>query len=155
MVQQSPGAFESSAAAKTTARKLSESVREALWGNPLATPPTGRRLASRRQVIRAAMDTVDQHDCEYITVGDLATAAGVSERTLRTSFQEYFGMGPMGFLKRRTLNQVRKTLQTADPSVTTVTQAATQFGVWELGRFAQDYRQLFGELPSATLRRQL
>jgi AraC family ethanolamine operon transcriptional activator len=154
IVQRAPGALESSAAAKTTARKLAESVREALWGKPAATPQPGRRSVPRRQIIRAAMDCVDQHDWENLTVSELATAAGVSERTLRTAFQEYFGIGPVGYLKRRTLNLVRTTLQTADPSVMTVTQVAMQFGVWELGRFAQDYRLLFGELPSATLRRQ-
>jgi AraC family ethanolamine operon transcriptional activator len=154
IVQRAPGALESSAAAKTTAHKLAESVREALWDKPAATPQPGRRSVPRRHIIRAAMDCVDQHDCEHLTVSELATAAGVSERTLRAAFQEYFGVGPVGYLKRRTLNLVRKTLQNADPSVATVTQVATQFGVWELGRFAQDYRLLFGELPSATLRRQ-
>lgn len=153
IVQRAPGALGSSAAVDTTTRKLAESVREALWGKLVETPPTGRRMVPRRQIIRAAMDCVEQHDCEHLTVSELATAAGVSERTLRTAFQEYFGIGPVGYLKRRTLNLVRKTLQNADPSVTTVTQVATQFGVWELGRFAQDYRLLFGELPSATLRR--
>jgi len=155
IVQQTPNAFESTTATKTTTRKLAESVREALWGGDAATPQPGRHLVPRKQIVRAAMDTLDRRDCDYITVGELAAAARVSERTLRTAFQDYFGIGPVGFLKRRTLNQVRKKLQTADPSATTVTQAATQFGVWELGRFAQDYRQLFGELPSATLRHQL
>ena len=101
------------------------------------------------------MDTLGQHDCEYVTVGELATAASVSERTLRMACQDYFGFGPVGYLKRRTFNRVRKTLQNANPSATTVTQAATQFGVWELGRFAQDYHLLFGELPSATLLRRI
>jgi AraC family ethanolamine operon transcriptional activator len=86
-------------------------------------------------------------------VRELATAAGVSERTLRAAFQHYFDMGPVGYLKRRTLNLVRKTLQNANLLVMTVTQVAMQFGVWELGLFAQDYPLLFGELPSATLRR--
>jgi AraC family ethanolamine operon transcriptional activator len=155
IVQQTPGAFDSTTAIKTTARKLMERVRDALWGRLADIPHPGRRTISRMQIIRAAMDFLDKHACEYLTVEALATAAGVSERTLRTAFQDYFGIGPVGFLKLRTLNLVRKTLENAAPSMTTVTEAAMQFGVWELGRFAQDYRHLFGELPSATLRRQL
>jgi AraC-like DNA-binding protein len=62
-------------------------------------------------------------------------AAEVSERTLRTAFEEYYSVGPVRYLKLRTLHQVRRALKTADPSLTTVTEIATQFGVWELGRF--------------------
>ncbi len=43
------------------------------------------------------MDFVDQHDCEYLLVRDLATAAKISERTLRAAFQEYFGFGPVQY----------------------------------------------------------
>jgi AraC family ethanolamine operon transcriptional activator len=85
-------------------------------------------------------------------VEQLAAAAGVSERTLRDAFQHYFGLAPLRYLNRRTLHQVRSALKAADPSAATVTSIATKFGVWELGRFARDYRVLFGELPSQTLR---
>jgi len=100
------------------------------------------------------MDSIDsRRDNQYLTVTDLAADAGVSERTLREAFHEYFGMGPARYLKLRTLNLIRNALNHADPSVTTVTQMAVEFGVWELGRFAHDYQLLFGELPSKTLRR--
>jgi methylphosphotriester-DNA--protein-cysteine methyltransferase len=152
IVQRAPDAFESSVAVNTTARKLTECIREAIWGRPTTTTRPGRQSIPRRQIVRAAMDSIDRRDGEYLTVTDLASAAGVSERTLRAAFQEYLGIGPVRYLKLRSLNLIRKVLQNADPSVTTVTRVATQFGVWELGRLAQDYQLLFGERPSETLR---
>ena len=62
-------------------------------------------------------------------------------------------MGPMRFLLRRRMHLARRALREADPAATTVTAIATQFGFWELGRFAAEYRILFNEPPSATLRR--
>jgi AraC-like DNA-binding protein len=57
------------------------------------------------------------------------------------------------YLWLRRMNLVRPALLRADPAVATVTGIATDHGFWELGRFSVEYRALFGESPSATLRR--
>jgi AraC family ethanolamine operon transcriptional activator len=51
------------------------------------------------------------------------------------------------------MNLARRALNRADAGKTTVTTIATAHGFGELGRFAVQYRKLFGERPSATLRR--
>jgi transcriptional regulator GlxA family with amidase domain len=152
MVRQTPGAFESPQAIATTARKLEQLALDVIGGPPAPATQPGRHLLARRQIVGAAMDYIDSRDGDYLTVPDLAAAAGVSERTLRDAFQAYFGMGPVQYLRVRTLNLARRALQSSDPALTTVTDVATQFGVWELGRFAHRYKLLFGELPSDTLR---
>ncbi len=58
----------------------------------------------------------------------------------------------MAYLKQKRLEAARRTLLTAEPLTTSVTEVATQWGFFHLGRFARDYRQLFGELPSETLK---
>jgi AraC family ethanolamine operon transcriptional activator len=59
----------------------------------------------------------------------------------------------MAYLKTLRLHSVFRALKTPQPSPKTVTEVATQFGFYHLGFFARDYKQMFGELPSATLKR--
>jgi AraC family transcriptional regulator, ethanolamine operon transcriptional activator len=150
--QRAPVAFDSVPSQRASAQKLVEEIRNALAGPQKTEPKLGRREVPRKQIIRSAMDFVDRHEGEYLCLEQLASAAGVSERTVRDAFHWYFGIAPVQYLNRRILHQVRRALKAADPSRATVTEIATQFGVWQFGRMARDYRLLFGELPSETLR---
>jgi len=88
-----------------------------------------------------------------VRLGDLAATIGVSERALRAKFAEAVGMSPTRYLRQRRLAMAYHALLEANPKMTTVTKIALDYGFSELGRFAVAYRELFGESPSATLRR--
>jgi AraC family ethanolamine operon transcriptional activator len=62
-------------------------------------------------------------------------------------------MGPKRYLWLRRLHQARRALVEEDASETTVARIAIAHGFWEIGRFAVQYRETFGEPPSSTLRR--
>jgi AraC-like DNA-binding protein len=89
---------------------------------------------------------------EPVYLAEICTAIGASERTLRTCCQEHLGMGPIHYLWLRRMHLARRALLGADSAAKSVTEIATTFGFWELGRFSVEYRRLFGELPSATLK---
>jgi len=57
------------------------------------------------------------------------------------------------YLKVLRLNRVRRGLRHGTPERDTVTSVALRDRFLDLGRFACEYRQLFGESPSDTLRR--
>jgi AraC family ethanolamine operon transcriptional activator len=86
-------------------------------------------------------------DCP-MSVVELALRLGVSRRTLQYACQSSLGVKPTSFLRALRLNGVRREMRNA-PSVT---EAATRWGFWHFGNFARDYRTMFGELPSQTLR---
>ena len=86
-------------------------------------------------------------------VAELCGAAGASGRTLRACCQEHLGMSPTRYLWLRRMHLARRALRMADPAAASVTEVATSYGFWELGRFSVAYRSLFGESPSASLRR--
>lgn len=78
----------------------------------------------------------------------------MSVRTLHASFQRCFGMSPMAYVRKMRLEHVREELLAwaSDPDIR-VTDVATRWEFFHLGRFAQQYRERFGESPSDTIRR--
>lgn len=85
------------------------------------------------------------------SIVDVCAWVGVSERTLQYAFRAYVDMSPLAYLRLSRLNRVHAVLRASDPQTTTVTAVATRFGFLHIGRFSVDYRQVFGESPSAPL----
>jgi len=108
----------------------------------------------RDRGLRRAKAYLSEHGEEPITVRDLCGVTEVSERTLRYAFLEQFGVSPKSYLLAMRLNGVRRQFSHADPSSATIAGVANHWGFWHMGKFAADYRRLFGELPSETLRRE-
>jgi AraC family ethanolamine operon transcriptional activator len=80
-------------------------------------------------------------------MAQLSSNAMVSERCLREAFYDTYATSPMRYLRLWQLHQVRRALRSADGRHATVTDIATMYGFYELGRFAGEYKALFGEVP--------
>jgi AraC-like DNA-binding protein len=105
-------------------------------------------------IMRRFRRVLEENRADSLYVPEICKAIRVAGRTLRVCCQEQLGMGPKHYLLLRRLHLVRRALREAAPDATTVTKIATRYGFWELGRFAGEYRSLFGESPSITLRHQ-
>ena len=127
--------------------------------------PCGARLfcvAVRKPhpVFRKAVSTIstviellnDSDDCAY-TVPELSEMVGVSQRSLLSVFRDQLGVSPQDYLISHRLYRARQSLLSASSADMTVGAVAVQCGFFDFGRFARRYCHLFGELPSATLRR--
>ena len=101
---------------------------------------------------RRASDLLTDRLYEPWSVDRLASALGLSPRTLHRVVRREFGVSPMLLLRKARLAQARSELDAPGPGAT-VTTVALDCGFTHLGRFAQEYARQFGEPPSETLRR--
>jgi AraC-like DNA-binding protein len=112
--------------------------------------PRGKPPAAA--LVRRAVEMADAHRGS-LRVAHLCSALRVSPSSLENAFKCMTGVTPHAFFLRRRLNQARSVLLRGGPARRNVTEVASELGFSELGRFAVRYRQMFGESPSATLRR--
>jgi AraC-like DNA-binding protein len=103
-------------------------------------------------VVRRLEEFIEAHWREAITIERLAAEAGVSTRALFRAFERSRGYSPMAFAKEVRLKRAREILMSGDPSVS-VTATAFKTNFASPSRFAKDYREAFGELPSQTVSR--
>ncbi len=89
---------------------------------------------------------------EMMTIQSITEKFKISDKTLETSFKSLFGITPKRFKYLLRLNRAHEDLQIADAQTTNVSDIATKWGFSHFGRFAKDYKALFGVLPSETLK---
>lgn len=107
--------------------------------------------SKRYKIIEQVRELAMSERQSPLTVLDACLAVGTSRRTLQSCFDEMLGIPPAVYVRMARLNAARRELRRADPAITSVTDIATKWGFWHLGRFSANYRDLFGELPSHTL----
>jgi AraC-like DNA-binding protein len=136
------------------ARGLEQALIEAMVAC-LGHPEAGETSLAQVQhaiVMRRFRRVVEENPEQPLYIPEICKVINVPSRTLRMCCQEHLGMGPKRYLMLRRMHLARRALREATPEATTVTDIATRFGFWQLGRFSIEYQALFGESPSATLR---
>jgi AraC family ethanolamine operon transcriptional activator len=108
----------------------------------------------REKILTTARDYIEVNYDEYLSIKQLCSVAGTSHRTLEYIFQEKYQISPKAFLTARRLHAARQQLLSSRQTATAkIVDIANQYGFWHLGQFAKDYRSIYGELPSQTLKK--
>lgn len=118
------------------------------------TPAALEKPAARRQRELASRFEAHLHGWQEgkPPTAHLAGALGVSDRMLRSCCKLQIGVSPMRYAHLRRMQSAYRALQSGRSQTLRVSELAQRCGFRNLGRFAKAYRELFGELPSWTLR---
>jgi len=112
---------------------------------PLAISPHRARIARQTQ------DYIEKHYDLAVRIEDLCLVTGVGVRTLQRCFKENFNVTITKYLKSVRLDAAYVELNASDPVGCTVAAIALRHGFTHLGRFSVEFREHYGQTPSATL----
>jgi AraC-like DNA-binding protein len=115
----------------------------------------GRSFRRAQKIVSVAEERFAAAGGDPVSLADLCSAARVGKTTLYKAFENVVGRPPLEYFKKRRLTNVRSELLNSAPARGAVKRAALDAGLTELGRFAVEYRAMFGESPSVTLARNL
>jgi AraC-like DNA-binding protein len=104
--------------------------------------------------LRRAKEYIHAHLDRALSSPEIARHACVSPRTLEALFKRFGEVTPLAYARRCRLHAVHDTLRQARQEGRTlnVTEVALSYGFLHMGRFAAQYKQLFGYTPSETMR---
>ncbi|HSF86757.1 MAG TPA: hypothetical protein VLG28_14030 [Acidimicrobiia bacterium] len=113
----------------------------------------GSRRLDSRAIVRNCLDYTESERVTQPSLSELCRAGFASESRVRQAFIDVLGVPPSRYFQLRLLSRLRSELVAARPERASVTEIAMSLGVTQLGRVAGRHKSAYGELPSATLRR--
>ena len=108
-----------------------------------STPPAHPQEAH----VQNALDYLEAHLSDQVTLTELCKSCNVSARTLQVSFQAVTSRTPLQMLQELRLNRLHQLLLNR----VDVRSACEMAGLQPTGRTAANYKKMFGQLPSQTL----
>lgn len=108
-------------------------------------------IRNRELALRRALDYIENHPREAMTVETLCLAGATSLSTLERAFRDRFSISPKRYILVQRLNHVHTALLNK-PDERSISDIASDWGFWHMSQFATDYKRLFGYLPSQTAR---
>lgn len=109
-------------------------------------------LPATTSAVRTVEEFIEANWDKPIDIPAMARVAGISARSLFRQFKQDRGYSPADFAKKVRLERAREMLERSAEGAS-VTQIALKCGFQNPGHFARDFRLVFGELPSQTLRK--
>lgn len=152
MLAEAPEAFDSAIFAEGMFHQLATAFLHAFDTNWLDAAERNEARGAPSAVVRHAVDYMQEHAGEPITVQQVADASFISTRGLHYAFTRDLGRSPSEVLRRIRLDRARADLAASDGG-STVAAVARRWGFANSSRFAQSYHRAFGEHPAETLRR--
>jgi AraC family ethanolamine operon transcriptional activator len=107
---------------------------------------------SRTAIALKAREYIDAHHHRRISLNELHREVHAGDRTLERAFLQTFDLSIRSYIKLCRLNTAHRALVMSDREYVSVTDVAWDSGFTHLGRFAVEYKKLFGESPSKSLR---
>lgn len=98
------------------------------------------------------LDYIERNLKLELAAETLAEQACMSVRSLYALFDRHLGTTPKQYVRQRKLERVHACLSDSSCAVRSVTELAMDYGFLHLGRFADTYRERFGQLPSQTFK---
>lgn len=110
-----------------------------------------RRLKGKPSYLNNIDSLLKDNLSQPLKLNQIEKIIGISREKLYHDFHSYFGQSPVAYLRNLRFEEVYKRLKNIKPWEN-ISSIAMDCGFQQLGRFSQEYKTRFGELPSETLK---
>ena len=150
LAEDAPAVIEHPQAARGLEQALISTMMDCLGGEVAEDRAVHRQHAA---IMRRFHRFTEERIGEPLYLSEVCREIGASARTMNACCHEHLGIGAKHYLLLHRMHMARRALRRSARADTTVTEVAMRYGFWHLGRFAGEYKALFGESPFATLTR--
>ncbi|BCG24780.1 transcriptional regulator [Pseudomonas tohonis] len=119
----------------------------------MRTNVSREQLGTQAASFERIAEHIERNLKQDISSEELAAQAQMSLRSLYALFERHAGTTPRNYIRLKKLERIHACLGDPDCCVRSITELALDYGFLHLGRFSENYKAQFGELPSDTLRR--